>query len=77
MDLNSENLVTESEDVNKATSVIVKNASVFGPRLSQLPLARIKHIMKMDTDVHMASQVCILCIKWSSLFQPFENQTRN
>lgn len=69
-EINSENLVTETEpDLSEAAAdteeligvnkpkPVVENASVFGARLSQLPLARIKHIMKMDTDVHMASQV--------------------
>ena len=70
MDINSENLVPETEpDLNESAidteepnstnqpASVKENASVFGPRLSQLPLARIKHIMKMDPDVHMASQV--------------------
>ena len=35
-------------------------------KLSQIPLARIKHIMKLDTDLHMASQVCI-CFSCKSL----------
>jgi hypothetical protein len=26
-------------------------------KMSQIPLARVKHIMKLDSDVHMASQV--------------------
>ena len=63
MDINSENLVPETEpDLNETAqeskpASVKENASVFGPRLSQLPLARIKNIMKMDPDVHMASQV--------------------
>ena len=44
-----DSLQPEPEKLGEAEPGVVK--------LSQIPLARIKHIMKLDTDLHMASQV--------------------
>ena len=43
----SENVVPTSKNFLAESSL----------KLTQIPLARIKHIMKMDSDVNMASQV--------------------
>ena len=52
----------ESQEVNKENETQEQHESEKIERVNKLPLTRIKHIIKMDPDVTLASQDAVLMI---------------
>ena len=56
----NDDINNDSEDIILPSQNIEKTAKGFdsgNAKFTQIPLGRVKHIMKMDPDIHMASQV--------------------